>query len=268
MEQNYIDKELEKFDMSDVIIAELQNKFMAMKVESPEDKENYDVCVEAHKIMKKKLAAIETIRVDLKDESLNYGRKVDARAKKWSIPVKGIVVHLGEQRKVVEDEEKRKKEEKENLARAELERLEQEELDRLAKQKAEQDEKDRQIKAEQDRLDEERRKFEEEKRIDKENKEREAREKIEAEEAKVRAEQYEKDKAEREAKAKEDMEAEKYAEAKRKESLKPDKEKLAKLARDIREIDIPEVKTNEAYVIADEAECSLLRAANNIEKAI
>lgn len=169
-------------------------------------------------------------------------------------------------------------------ARKEAERKAEEE--RIAKEKAEREEQER-IRKENEKLkaEAEARAKEEEKRRAKEEaerkereekerkerekqeailrKEREAREKIEAElQAKKEAEEREKIEAEQKAKAEEA--ARKNAE--KEERLAPDKVKLQNLAKTIVEINIPEVKSEEAKNVLRQVQILLNKTSNFIKE--
>lgn len=273
MTENNFDKELAKFDMTDTIIAELKDKFLSMKVNSPDDIENYTICVESHKIMKKKLSAIENVRVDLKADSIAYGRKVDDRAKKWKVPVKGIVDHLAAQRKIVEDEKQRLIDEIARKEQAEKDRIAKEEEDRLEAQRQEQEETAKKLREAQEKIDADKLAIEEEKEKNRLESERIEREKVEAEEAKKRQEEEEKarierdrmhadelkkveaeakekairdesERTEREQREKEEADRKEKEDAERKEAMKPDIEKLKTLADDIGAVEFPEVSSD------------------------
>lgn len=67
------------------------------------DKKQYDLIKENAKGISKALSAIESKRKNLKEESLNYGRKLDAAAKEISKPLQEIKDHLDSQVKAVDD---------------------------------------------------------------------------------------------------------------------------------------------------------------------
>lgn len=277
MEKQFVETELAKYDYTEAKIKELEDKYLGMKVSGVDDMDNYLVCKDAHQEMKKSLSNIETIRKDLKADSITFGNLVDAEAKKWSAPVRKIVDYLAQQRAVVEDEKKRIIEEKAQKDLEEHMRKRREEEERLEAQRKEQEEKERQQKEEQARIDEENRKIEEKKKeaqdkIDADNrkleeekakferdkqeeKDRIARDKKHAQEvekAKIEATQREQKRKEEEEKEKIRLAEEAQKEAKEREESAPDRIKLKKVATDISLIEMPILNSLELDAVLSE----------------
>lgn len=103
--------QLVKFDLTEAVIAKMSEEFFALKVESPDDLENYKKCDEARKLVKKHRTAVEARRKDLKEESLTIGRMIDGKAKELTAKLLPIEEYLDAQKKIVDDEIKRKEQE-------------------------------------------------------------------------------------------------------------------------------------------------------------
>ena len=230
--------------------------------------------------------AIEERRVELKRDSLEYGRRVDAVAKELTALIEGIEEPLKEKRLAVDNERERKAREAEEAKRLELEaklraereaeearlRAEREaeearlavERERLAEEQKRMDAEREAIaatqRAEAKRLADERAALEAEQRKAEEaaRKEREAiaaeraaAERVEFErQAAIRAEAEAKARAERERIEAEEArvaEAERQAKAQaRLDALRPDVEKLAAFAAALAAVKAPTVKSREA----------------------
>lgn len=107
--------ELVKFSVSDAAIAELSKKYMSLKVHGLEDRDGLAAVHSARMEVKNLRVDVEKTRKKLKEASLEYGRKVDAEAKRLTINLGKIESHL---------------EAEESIVAVEKERLRQEELDR------------------------------------------------------------------------------------------------------------------------------------------
>ena len=161
-------------------------------------------------------------------------------------------------RKSEEDRQRKEKEESERLAReAEAKKLAEEraELDRI---KHEQDKKNAELQAEHARIEAEKREIAEQQRLE-----------VAKKEAAQLALKQEKEKRERDEQDRIEREKEMAAEKKRKEALKPDKEKLDEFAKNF-DVDLPKVKSDEAKQILDTFSTRIVDATreliNNIDK--
>jgi len=161
--KDFISTELAKYDLPDARIAELKEKYLSVEVKDAKDATGYMFCKRAHQEVREIRVSIEKKRVELKSESLKFGKAVDAEAKRLSGEVGAIEAHLYEQRRVVESEKERIKKEKEEAIRVEAERKRQEEEARMEAIRQEQEETARKIREEQERIEAEKRKIEEEK---------------------------------------------------------------------------------------------------------
>lgn len=265
-------KELVKYNPTDEVLEGYRKEFLPLTIEGLDDHEGYEKVKEARLFIKGERVNVEKKRVELKAESLEYGRLVDAEAKRITAAILEVENHLIAEQKKIDDEVARIKFEKEQRALlperlaklAELDAVMSEEellqLDgpafmgvlntflsaKLEKQRLEQEERDRAQRAEQERIEAEKKAIEQQKL----DAEREARHKAEVEEAKRKAAEDARIQAEIDAKRKEDerlaAEAAAKAEQERIEAERPDKEKLELFARSFKAIPFPEVSGKKA----------------------
>lgn len=209
-------------------------------------------------------------------------------------------IRAEEERKKREEEERLEKERKAEEERLEKIRKEQEVKEKELREKEEaikreQEERERKIKEEQEKIEAEKRKIEEEKQ-------KAEQEKINAlyqkrleialpfkqfwsteqyafgtmsetnfnsvmSDLKERKQAF--DDAEKARLAQEEIEriAAEKAEAERQEALKPDMQKINEFANVLMELPVPEVKTNDAYCLLDDAHCQILRIARKLLEA-
>ena len=295
--QEYIAKELVKYNLPDAKIAEMKAAYMPLIVKDIEDMDNYLACREAHQEVKKIRVAIENKRKELKVSSLEFGKAVDAEAKRLTVGVVEVENHLLAQRRVVEDEKKRIQEEKERKEREEAERLQREEEERLEAIRKEQEEREKKLQEEQEKIETQKRANEAEKARLQAEKDKQEQEKIEAEEAKKRAEreaieqekrkkeeatertkrekrhaeevrQAEKDAAERAIREREEREEAEKLKAEKAKLLAPDKEKILLYGEEIGLVLIPQVKTREARTILDELVPTIQDALNTFKNKV
>ena len=113
MDKTAIDKELTKYNITDAAIATLKQNYMQLMVKGIEDKDGFKKVHEARMDIVKRRTSVEKTRKDLKADSLEYGRRVDAEAKRITGLLQPIEDHLAEQEKIVTDELARIKAQKE-----------------------------------------------------------------------------------------------------------------------------------------------------------
>lgn len=113
MDQTAISNELQKYNITDAAISQLRDKYLALVVKDCADKKGYERVHEARMDIVKRRTSVEKTRKDLKAESLEYGRRVDAEAKRITALLEPIEAHLTDQEKIVTDELARLKAEKE-----------------------------------------------------------------------------------------------------------------------------------------------------------
>lgn len=284
---NLIEKALEKYDVGAADIFKLKEDYMHLKVNDPTDVENYEIVKSAHQDVKKLRIRIDVTRKDLKAESLAFGRAVDTKAKELTVGVLEVESHLFRQRKVVEDEKERIEQEARDaeIARieaenkAEAEKVEAEhkaQQEILDAQRKEQEEQAAKIKEAQDKIDAdkdeinaEKAKIEEERAQIERDKQEAINIEVEKKKAADEAVEAEKARVEREQSDKAKIEADALAYTERLESIAPDIDKIKKLSDDIKtlagSIGYIEFQSNEAFCIADEAECQLQHVAKVLE---
>lgn len=114
--------ELITYSVTDAEIAKYRSAYMGLQVKGVNDKDGYASCRSARLEVKEKRVGIEHRRKELKAQSLEFGRKVDAEAKRISEPLEEIEAHLKSQEEIVENEEKRLKELAETQRRERMEK--------------------------------------------------------------------------------------------------------------------------------------------------
>jgi DNA repair exonuclease SbcCD ATPase subunit len=238
-------------------------------------------------------AGVEKSRKELKESALEYGRKVDAEAKRVKAailqieePLKAVKAavdeekerqkqaKLEEERRKAEEEARKKREEEERIAAAERERIRKqqaEEAARLAKerealeaeraeQRRKQQEARQRIEADRKKLEEERAAVREQQRIadEKERKEREA-------------EHAKKDAAEaaRQKRIREEVEAKRKAEAEAAAKARlPDSEKLTAFVNAVDAVPYPTLTTEWGQSLLDGFILELGEISRGLEKQI
>lgn len=120
MNEELITNELVRFNLSDAAIGKLRTDYMALTVAGVDDRAGCQRVHDARMDIVRRRTSIEKTRKDLKADSLEYGRRVDAEAKRLIALLAPIEEHLGSQEKIVLDEITRRREE---AARREAERI-------------------------------------------------------------------------------------------------------------------------------------------------
>lgn len=237
--------------------------------------EGYEETRKALAVCRNTRVRVEKRRKELKADSLDWGRRVDAAAKDLTTLIESIENPLQAKKDAVDAERERVKREAEEAARRALEAA-----DRAAREadearvKAEREAEQAKLREEQARLDADRRALEAQ-RAELERGQadlRAAREKAEREEferqAKIRAEADAKAQAERDRVAAEEArvaEAERQAEnARRLEALKPDREKMRSAATAISALRRPAVASTEATSELDSVFAQLASLADRL----
>lgn len=100
-----------KYDVTDIVIAEMRTQYMALTVKSLDDEAGFRQVHAARMVVKDHRVAVEKKRKDLKADALEYGRKVDSEAKRITALLEPIEFHLlGEEEKVTKEKERIKAE--------------------------------------------------------------------------------------------------------------------------------------------------------------
>jgi hypothetical protein len=248
--------DLVKYDVTNAAIAQYREELMPLTINGIEDKEGYFKVNEARLFIKGERVSVEKTRKELKEDSLAFGRAVDAEAKRITAGLSEIEEHLEAEKKRIDDEVARIKFENEQRERLpervksleaigetatedELLRLDDtqfaELLNRLTaahleRQAADQARRERELEVERRKVEDDRRAIEQAKLEAEREKTRQA----ELEEARKEAAERARREAELEAARKENarIEADRQAklEAERVEAEKPDNDKLKSLA--------------------------------------
>jgi len=170
-----IGTQLQRFNPTDAAIAEMRERYMPLTIAGLPDVEGFNRVHDARMVVRDYRVQVEKTRKELKADALDYGRKVDAEAKRITALLEPIETHLQTEEERItqerwkikhaaqikaEEEEKARKEAEAVALRAEQDRLAQEraalDAERKAMEEAQAAERQRQ-RAEQDRLDGERR---------------------------------------------------------------------------------------------------------------
>jgi chemotaxis protein histidine kinase CheA len=245
------DAALQRFTPTDTAIAAMAAEFMPLVIRGIDDAEGAKAVHSARMVVKSHRIQVEKVRKELKADSIEYGRRVDAEAKRIFSKLEPIESYLSEQEEAHQAEKERIKNaarikaEQEAAAKAEAE---------AARLKAEQEAESERLRVEREKLVEEQRKLDAERAAMQAEKdglaaiEAERLRKIEME--RVAQEAAERAKIETEARiAREAEEAKAKAAAAelarlQAEALRPDKEKLLAVANAVGAIVIPEVSIN------------------------
>ena len=290
--ENILEKALKQYDPIEAEIVDIKSKCLLMKVNGAEDKENYELCKAAHIGVKAIVSKIEKKRTALKADSLDFGRKVDAKAKTLDKKAREAADHLLKQRSIVEDEKKRIEDEKKAKIIAEEERIKKEEADRIEKERKEkeaqlekirleQEAKQKEINDQQRKIKEAQDKIEADKKAIQDEKDKIERDKqhaVDIEKAKKKAVEDEKERAKVEKEQAEALELEKLqkekerieaeeAEAERQEALLPDIYKLKELGEFLINVEMPEVKEDKAYELLKYIKLSLNELGKELVEA-
>lgn len=112
------------FNLTDAGLAELSEKYMPLTVRDPYDSDGYHAVKTARLDVKARRVAVEKTRVEMKADALEYGRRVDAEAKRITAKLAHIEAHLEAQEAIVTNElARRKRAEEEKKAAATLARM-------------------------------------------------------------------------------------------------------------------------------------------------
>lgn len=104
------------YSVTDAAIEKLKEEYLPLKVSGIDDKDGYAACYKARIEVKGYRVEVEKRRKELKAESLEFGRKVDAEAKRITERLEVIENHLQAQQDIVDNEKRRIKEEEERKA--------------------------------------------------------------------------------------------------------------------------------------------------------
>jgi chromosome segregation ATPase len=187
---------LRRFVPYDTAIATMHDQYMGLTCNGIADVKGFQAVHQARMVVKGKRVEVEKVRKELKADALEYGRKVDAEAKRITALLEPIETHLLQQEEAVEAERERIRETARLKAEAEARAIEEE---RLAKEQAEREAEEElrrvqreaeeaAIRAEREKIEADRRALEAE-RAAAEAERRAAQEKIDAERKALEAEQ-------------------------------------------------------------------------------
>ena len=107
MSKANIKEALSAFSPSDAVIAQMREQYMVLKVDGIDDKAGLAAVHAARMIVKAERVLVEKTRIEFKAEALEYGRKIDAKAKHITALLLPIEEHLQGQESAVEAERER-----------------------------------------------------------------------------------------------------------------------------------------------------------------
>lgn len=116
----YISLELAKFNITDAAIAQMKERYMPLTIKGIEDKQGYTEVRAARILVKGKRVEVEKTRKALKEDSLKFGRAVDAEAKRITVELETIETHLETQEAAVDAEKERIRQEQERIRQERL----------------------------------------------------------------------------------------------------------------------------------------------------
>ena len=269
------------YRVSDAAIGELRKQFAGLKPDTPE---GYEATRKAIAVTRGLRSDVEATRVALKKDSLEWGRRVDAEAKRLTTMLLEIETPLKTAKDAIDNEKERVKREaaeaeQRRLAAEDKARREAEEK-RLADERAELEKQRAALRAQQEaaeaaqraareKIEQERRRVEDQHRAE--------REAIEADRRKVQAEKdrLEREERERQEKARAEKEAAERAErerveaekeAARLEAMKPDVERIQAFGAIIRQLALPTVADPDAAVFVARVTTDLCCIAERCEQ--
>lgn len=225
-----------------------------IKVNSIEDIDQMEKASEARKALKKIRCEVDTKRKELKEESLRKGKAIDGMANIIKFLIIPIEEDLEKKEKFIKLEQERiareKFEERQGelaLYEADTEFIRLEEMDEESYQAFLSRAKESFAEKKKREAEEEKARIEKEKaRIEKEKEEAAERERIRIENEKLKAELERKKKEGEAARKKQEAEEAARIKAEKEARLAPEKKKLEDLAVRIVQVEIPEVKSEEA----------------------
>ena len=109
------------YAVTDAAIAKMKELYMALKVSGLDDEEGFSAVHDGRMVVKGKRIEVEKKRKEYKAESLAYGRKIDAEAKRIFSLLKPIEDHLQSQENIITKEKKRIKAQEEAKEKLKIE---------------------------------------------------------------------------------------------------------------------------------------------------
>ena len=96
-----------EYNVTTAAIAEMKELYMGLVITDIDDKEQYDAVHSAHMVVKGKRIEVEKRRKELKADALEYGRRVDSKAKEIFKAIEPLESHLKAEKQKVQDEKDR-----------------------------------------------------------------------------------------------------------------------------------------------------------------
>lgn len=142
LDPEIVSKELVKFGEGlpstiEECVAGMKATCMSLTIDGIEDKRGYEAVHNARMSVRDFRVKIEKKRKELKEDSLSYGRAIDAEAKRINAMIEPIEGYLTDQEKKIDDEKERIRKAKEEERQAELRaQIEAEQAKKLAEENA------------------------------------------------------------------------------------------------------------------------------------
>ncbi len=113
MDNDYIETQLKKFNMTDSVINELKQKYTILTINGIDDTDGYKTVHESRMIVKNYRIDIEKRRKELTEDALKYQRAINSEAKRITSLLTEIECYLENEQKTIYHEKLRIKNEKE-----------------------------------------------------------------------------------------------------------------------------------------------------------
>ncbi len=120
MDDNYIETQLQKFNVTDAAIFELESKYSGLTIADVNDTDGYKAVKAARIVMKNYRVDIDKRRKELTEDALKYQRAINAEAKRITSLLTPLEDQLAEKEKSYDDEVLRLKKLKEQEDAAKL----------------------------------------------------------------------------------------------------------------------------------------------------
>lgn len=123
MEKDPVTEDLAKrYNVADAKIAELRDEYMPLTIAGLEDRRGYEKVHAARMVVRDLRITVDKTRKALKEDALEYGRKVDREAKRIIGQLEPIEEHLEAEEKRIDAEKERIKQEKQRETEAKVQK--------------------------------------------------------------------------------------------------------------------------------------------------
>ncbi len=91
---NHIERQLQKFAVTDTAISDLQQQYLPLRINGTADKEGYKIVNGARKVVKGLRVSVEKKRKELLADALVYQKAINAEARRIGVLIEPIELHL------------------------------------------------------------------------------------------------------------------------------------------------------------------------------